>query len=299
MIQPGAPQTLIPNPDDNGSDRFDEIADFVKDKFGNDGFGDCKDDKPHPRPSDAEREHGVSAMIRLVRKYPKQITIIALGPLTNLAMAMRLDPDFKKNVKNIFWTGGSVRGIGNIRPGIEFNSYFNPDAAAICFYTPGPPIVMIPWELGSKACKSKIDWRRNILGKIDSPQIKFLNAIEEKFISTLHDGEWWYSADSKTAAVAINPGIITKADFYNVEVILEGEDTRGMTVVDWKKCCKCRKRNAIIIEDVDKETYKSMLMLYLGVKFPEDDHWDDKDKGKGEDRGKGGEKIKTAPIIQI
>lgn len=88
-------------------------------------MGDVPDPNP-PKISEAEDEHAAFAMTRLVRQYPGQITIVCLAPLTNLAMATRLDPYFRKNVKNIIWIGGSVEGVGNVKPGIEFNAYFDP-----------------------------------------------------------------------------------------------------------------------------------------------------------------------------
>lgn len=84
---------------------------------------------PYPDPptvNDAEQENAVYTLIQLVKQYPKQITIVAIGPLTNIAMATRLDPTFRENVKAIVWTGGSVRGIGNVKPGIEFNAFMDP-----------------------------------------------------------------------------------------------------------------------------------------------------------------------------
>lgn len=208
-------------------------------------------------------------MIRIVRQYPKEITIIALGPLTNIALAIRLDPEFKRNCKVIYWIGGSVRGNGNVKPGIEFNAYFDPPANYIVLSSKGPPIVMVPWELLSITAKVPMDWRKKILGKIGSPQMNFLNAIEGKALSSGN----WAAADAKTMAIVMNPKIVKEANLYYVEAIWDGNHASGLTLVDYDNVTR-KAPNAIIIEDMYVEVFKSMALLYLGAKRSPRDNTD-------------------------
>lgn len=228
--------------------------------YGLDGFGDVPYPNP-PSPNEAQKEHAVTTMIHLVHKYPKQITIIALGPLTNIALAIKLDPEFKKKAKLIYWMGGSVKGVGNVKPGIEFNAYFDPAANFIALNKTGVPIVLISWELSQLTAKVPIDWRTKVLGKVNSPQVKFLNSIEGISIAKETSG-LWASADPKAMAIAINSGIVTKAGLYHVEPSWEGEFTKGLTVVDYNKVSG-KALNAIVVEEINVETYKKMVQLYL------------------------------------
>lgn len=230
--------------------------------FGLDGFGDV----PYPNPpslKEAQREHAVATLIRLVNQHPKQVTIIATGPLTNIAMAIRLDPEFKKNVKMIYWMGGSVQGLGNVKPGLEFNAYMDPAACFITLDKAGPPIVMVSWELTQLVAKVSMNWRLNVLGKKQTAQMKFLNAIEEKVLAKETSG-FWNSADTKCMAIAMNPGIVKKASVYHIEPSWEGEFTKGVTIVDYTKISG-KALNAIIIEDIDVDEYKKMVLRQLGT----------------------------------
>lgn len=80
--------------------------------FGNDGFGDVPDPNP-PHLDEVQKEHAVNAMIRLVRQNPGKITLVSVGPLSNVALAIRMDPTFRKNLKALYWMGGSVEGTNN------------------------------------------------------------------------------------------------------------------------------------------------------------------------------------------
>jgi purine nucleosidase len=78
---------------------------------------------------DPEAEHGVLALIRIARATPG-LTICALGPLTNLALALRLAPDLAGSLGRVIWMGGAL-GLGNMTPAAEFNAYVDPHAVAI------------------------------------------------------------------------------------------------------------------------------------------------------------------------
>lgn len=132
--------------------------------FGKGGFGDVPDPNL-PNFKETEKKHAVFAMIKMVPKFPNEVTVIVLGPLTNVALTMRLDMNFKKFVKQIIWLGGSINNIENVKPGIEFNAYFDPAVAFIVFSEPGPPIVMVPRKLCFFETQIPAHWRINVLAK--------------------------------------------------------------------------------------------------------------------------------------
>lgn len=95
--------------------------------------------------------HASVALIKLAKLYPRQLSVLCLGPLTNIAIAAALDTNFINNVKRFYIMGGSVAGIGNKRPGVEFNFAADPESTFIVLnhtldYTKQEPILVYPWE---------------------------------------------------------------------------------------------------------------------------------------------------------
>ncbi|KAJ4436326.1 hypothetical protein ANN_18957, partial [Periplaneta americana] len=116
--------------------------------FGQDGFGDFEYPDPPDPDTLLQDERAADALVRLAKETPGELTLLALGPLTNVALAIRLDSGFLSNLKNIVVMGGSVEGVGNALPGIEFNFYIDPVAAHIVFNSSdsAQPIYMLPLE---------------------------------------------------------------------------------------------------------------------------------------------------------
>src|SRR2546425_8224219 len=98
---------------------------------------------PTTRPPEAE--HAVDALIRLIRARPGEYTLVTLGPLTNIAMALRKAPDVAQKVKQCYVMGGAACTVGNITPAAEYNIWVDPHAARIVFQS-GLPILMVGWE---------------------------------------------------------------------------------------------------------------------------------------------------------
>src|SRR5690606_29975523 len=97
---------------------------------GQDGFGDIG---YAPAKGEAEAEHAAQAILRLSHEHAGRLLLVALGPLTNLALALKLDPSLPGRIARLVVMGGAVTAHGNITPGAEFNVYFDPEAAHIVF----------------------------------------------------------------------------------------------------------------------------------------------------------------------
>lgn len=122
------------------------ISTKVLDMFhGHDGLSDLEWDK-EPDVSLIKEEHAVNKMYELVRQRPKEVSIICLGPLTNLAIALRMYPEMAEDVKEVFMMGGNNLGIGNTTKAAEFNFYLDTESVSIVLDTLKRPITILPWE---------------------------------------------------------------------------------------------------------------------------------------------------------
>jgi len=118
----------------------------------------------------AERQSAVDYLVQTVRAHPREVTILAIGPLTNIAMAMRTDTTFASNVKQLVIMGGAIAalpdGAGNHTPNAEFNIYVDPEAAQIVLRS-GMPILLSPLNVSRKARFTK-QWLDRIIA-VDTP----------------------------------------------------------------------------------------------------------------------------------
>jgi inosine-uridine nucleoside N-ribohydrolase len=117
-----------------------------------------------------ESQGAVDYLVQTVMKNPGQVTILAIGPLTNIAMAMRMEPRFAGNVRQLVIMGGAIASLadggGNHTPNAEFNFYVDPEAAQIVLRS-GIPIVLSPLNVSRKARFTKADYDRIVA--VDTP----------------------------------------------------------------------------------------------------------------------------------
>jgi purine nucleosidase len=228
---------------------------------GADGFGDTGYTRSARKPSS---EHAALAMIRLSHEHTGQLVLVALGPLTNLALALRLDPTLPERVQRLVVMGGAVTGQGNTgRVPAEFNIGFDPEAAHIVFSS-WPEFELVDWEATLRHGLGYEDVDR-WLGA-DSPRARFYAAISRRTRSwaRAHERERMLTADALAMAVALDPGIVVLARQRHVAVELCGTLTRGATVVDWEGRMQ-RPANVRIILDLDQARFEAMVASALGA----------------------------------
>jgi purine nucleosidase len=202
-------------------------ASFV---HGKDGLGDSG--YPPSKRKVAE-EHAVHALIRLANASPGELTLVALGPLTNLALATRLDPTLPDKYERLIVIGGSIRGMGNIVPAAEFNVYADPEAATIVFDA-WSGLTLISWEPILDHCLTAE--QMETLLATDSPRAEFFRRISRGYIAVLQQmlgRQVMVTCDPLAVVVALEPDIVRKAEKRYVQVELAGYHTRGHTTVDW------------------------------------------------------------------
>ena len=227
---------------------------------GADGFGDTG---YLPSPRVAASEHAALAMLRISREHAGEMTFVALAPLTNLALALRLDPALPQRVPRLVVMGGAVSGRGNTSTAAEFNVGFDPEAAAIVFDA-WPRFDLVDWEL---TVRHALDFTRcEAWLTADDPRARFYAAISRRVrdFSRARGRPGLLAADALAMAVALEPGLVTAAEERHVAVELDGTLTRGGTVVDWERRGTGRA-NARIVMAVDQARFEALVASALGA----------------------------------
>jgi len=201
---------------------------------GNTGVGYAKLPEPGIKP---QVQHGSDFLIEKIMSSPGEITLVCIGPLTNIAMAIRKEPRIVQNVKEAFIMGGALRHEGNTTPLAEFNTYVDPHAAHIVFHS-GMPITLTPLDVTYQCILLKQDVER--LLKIDSPITKFV-ADATRFYIEFHDEyqgiEGCVINDPLTLALTFMPDLCDYRDIY-VDVDISGGVSMGKTFADFYNMTK-------------------------------------------------------------
>lgn len=147
---------------------------------GNSGLGYAELPEPLIQP---KAQHGSDYLIEQIMSRPGEVTLLAIGPLTNIALAIRKEPRIVQNVREVFIMGGAIQHPGNTTALAEFNTYVDPHAAHIVFHS-GMPMILTPLDVTYQCIFTKDDLDR--LLKIDSPITKFI-ADSTRFYMQFHD----------------------------------------------------------------------------------------------------------------
>lgn len=230
------------------------------DVHGNDGFGDIG---YAPSARSVEAEHAALAILRLSHVHAGRLLLVALGPLTNLALALKLDPTLPQRVARLVVMGGAVTAHGNITPAAEFNIAFDPEAAHIVF-SAFAHIDLADWEATLAHGLPHADVERWL--QADSPRAAFYRAISEKtrLWSADRRGDHWHSADALAMAYALEPDGARETVARPLAVELAGRLTRGVTVIDWNRQGGAAD-NVAILRHYDQARFHALVAAALSA----------------------------------
>jgi purine nucleosidase len=196
---------------------------------GRDGLGDQNYPASKTR---CRREHATDAILQAVEANPG-LTLVTLGPLTNIALALAREPGIVKNIARCVVMGGNPCCEGNVTPAAEYNVWVDPEAARIVLRS-GMNVELVGWQLcRGDASLSEAEMAQ--VRAIGTPLATFAidcnrTAIESNRIQT---GEIGLALPDPVAmAVALDPSVCTNSSVHRVEVECASELTRGQTVVD-------------------------------------------------------------------
>ena len=193
----------------------------------------------------------------IMREPEKTVTLVPIGPLTNIALAARLEPRIVDRVKEVVLMGGGYH-IGNVKPMAEFNIENDPEAAYIVFEEKWP-IVMVGLDLTYQALATK-DVKEKI-ARIDTPCAQFLTQVLTRFSENYKRSKGFDEPpvhDPCAIAYVIDPSII-RVRKAPVHVEYRGQFTSGMTVTDLRKPAPSDCHTAVATH-LDQERFWNLII---------------------------------------
>jgi inosine-uridine nucleoside N-ribohydrolase len=226
-----------------------------------DQLGEMPEGKPTTKPADEDAAH---FLIRMVRKYPNQVTIYAGGPMTNLALAISIDPEFAGLAKEMVFMGASLNPQTTDpefvnTPRHEFNIWFDPEAAHIVLRAPWKKIVCTTVDISVKTRMTQ-----DLINRIksgNSPAARYVGTYARLF------GEYNYLWDELAAAAWLDPSLITKTETRFMDVDLSSGANYG-NILTWNDKDKPTIALQPVEIQVDLDTEKFYRMFVDLLKAP-------------------------------
>jgi len=198
-------------------------------------YGNWYSNEPPPVPpggfatKQVEDETAVAFIVRTVMAQPQEVTLVAIGPLTNIAQAIRAEPKFAESVKRLIIMGGAIAllpdGAGNITPNAEFNFWVDPEAARVTLRS-GIPVELSPLNVSRKSGLTK-QWFEKLVD-VDTPLTQLLKDTMGPQFEAEPDKSW-FMYDQIAMASLIDPSLVTTQRLY-VDVNIDHGISYGVSV---------------------------------------------------------------------
>lgn len=228
---------------------------------GQDGMGDIGLDLQGRTPAEGWAPQFI---VDTIRAYPGEITLVAIGPLTNVAIALLWAPDIAEKVDRVVIMGGTgEHGPGNVSPTAEFNFWVDPEAVRVVLRS-GMPVELVGWDISTMSAVVT-EQRRDELRALQSELADFSMDIQATlqayaFEETRLDGPDF--PDPIAVAHAIDPAPAT-SEFLGVDIAIGPDPMRGTLIVDHYGFAQM-KPNATIVTHYPEDTFFAMLHELLG-----------------------------------
>lgn len=204
----------------------------------------------------AEKENAINYIARTLMESDEKITIVTTGPMTNLAMAMRLEPKIVDKIEEIVLMGGAYAN-GNVTPAAEFNIFADAEAAYVCF-TSGLPITMVGLDVTRKAlCYPSIVERMRKVGNKASDLFADLMAFFNKSQKEVFGWDGGPLHDPVTIAYLIDPSVLVTKPMYST-IEIRSNESYGRTNCDYFGYLQ-KEPTANISIDIDVEKYWNII----------------------------------------
>ena len=217
---------------------------------GVDGMGDIGIE---PKNKKHEEEDAIDYLVNSFNNNPNEITLVTLGPLTNIAKAIQKDSSIVDKIKHCYVMGGTSDGTGNVSAAAEYNIWVDPEAAQIVFNS-GLAITMVGWDNSYKYAMLK-DKEINDLKSLNSKYADFCVDIQKTLIELTYASYGFYGFDLPdpiTMAIALDNDIILESQQLHVLVDVRDGITRGQTIVDYFNAEQGNQNVRVVTKSHDK-----------------------------------------------
>lgn len=230
------------------------------DYYGKDGLGDSGDVYTDLVP--AQIDSAVNALIDLSKKYEGSLSVITIGPLTNVALAIKYDSDFLNRLAHLYIGAGHIHN--DIFPQPEFNAQMDVEAYRIIVQNANPnKVTVFPFSQTLTYCNFSKEWRENELGAINTNIIKAQNKFERV---SLMGQTSWPALDPATVAMFVKPDLVDEYKYSKNNIVTCG-DKRGIVTNEF---VDKHEANVRIIYSVKTEEYKQFLLDVFSSNILED-----------------------------
>lgn len=226
---------------------------------GKDGLGDCDWPASTRVP---ETKSAVDYLVEQARAFPGELTLICLGPLTNIAQALRSDPEAMGLYRDVIIVGGAARVSGNVTPVGEFNFWTDPEAAKEVIEWAQIPLYLIGLDVARKAIFTPN--HREFLKQLNTPLTTLIYQVTRHFLDVHWELENMLGCvlnDPLAVLVAAVPEIV-RLQSYTVDIATDGL-CRGQLVVDYSGLWKKHHNVRIAVSLDEKKFIEELLMRFV------------------------------------
>lgn len=255
--QPGIPVAV-----GAGKPLLGPLSHVSTDVHGEDGQGNLNLPPPTLRPVS---ESAAAMLVRLAREQPGHLSLVALGPLTNLAAALAIDPGIARLYREVVIMGGAFRVSGNVTRVAGANVWHDPEAAQIV-YEAGWPITVVPIDVTHtvRLTQAALDGLRDT----GTPAAVHMHRIADFYVTryerTFKCRECAMH-DPMALAIGADRSLIARSERARVDIELTGTLTRGMTVADFRPWASEEDANAEIVFEIDGPRFLARWLAVLGT----------------------------------
>lgn len=231
-------------------------ADFI---HGKDGLGDIGLDLQGRTPTDG---FGPDKIVELLNDFPGEVDLVCLGPLTNICLAIQMEPGVLSKARKVYIMGGLVDLPGNVTPKSEYNIWADPEAAEVVLSS-GAPIVMIGWDTTLRSSDITLE-EMAALRAMDTPLSRFSVDIQGVRVEWMkeHGEETSVNiADALAMAVALDDSLVSRRGSFDMSVRCVADDDEYRGFID---ASPSTDPNAIdFIHEVDRARYMDLMKVSL------------------------------------
>ncbi|XP_063835751.1 uncharacterized protein LOC135084929 [Ostrinia nubilalis] len=218
--------------------------------FGNDGLGDSGLNFDDLVP--AQEKNAVTALIDLSKTYKGDLIVLTIGTLTNVALAIKTDPEFLDRLDHLYVAAGHIHDDEN--PDAEFNAHMDVEAYHIVAKNANPEkVTFLPFSQVMTHLNITRAWREEVFGAIDTDIIRAMNQFESV---SLPKSDRWHALDPAAVAVVVKPSLVSECQYSKHDIHLCGQK-RGLTTNTFVDKAEA---NARIVYSYKEEEYKKFLL---------------------------------------